>query len=188
MLKTLLVRQDTWLPKLCAVRITQLVSITLLLVLWLSNACSVEDLMLENLAKKSETTSYRNKFKLRDKMYPEDGQLKLQILLIKWSKENRKTDLEQMAQMKLKIIPGWPISNGKTSTKKKWDLHLSHRYRTILTRKTSMKNGKTSKILNLKNSSQILEERVFRRYLTDTIMIINWPPLPTIKLKSTPEA
>ena len=186
--KTLPVHQVTWLPKLCAVRTIQFLSTILPLELWLMSACTVGDPTSENLVKKSGITFYPNKSKSKKEKFPGDGQLRLPISSTKWFRENRKIDLVQMALTRSKTILGCLISHGKTSKKRGWELHLFRRWRIILTRKISMKNGKTWKIQNSKRTWATSEEIVFKRFSMGTIMTTSWPPLLKTKRWSIREA
>ena len=116
MLKTHLVHLVTWHLKLCADKITQLLLIILLLVLWLLNACLEKDHIRENQEKKSVIIFYQSKYRLRREIFQlhhMNGLLRLQILLIKWCKGNLIIDWATMEQMKLKIIHGFVIFLGK---------------------------------------------------------------------------
>jgi hypothetical protein len=56
------------------------------------NVWMEEDLMLENLEKKSESIYYQNKYKLRKVKFLKDGLLKQQISSIKWLSVNLRKD------------------------------------------------------------------------------------------------
>ena len=78
--------QDTWLRKLCADKIIQLLLIILLSELWLLSVCLAKDHIKESLEKRLEIIFSRNKFKSRKVIYPENpmnGLLKPPISSIK---------------------------------------------------------------------------------------------------------
>ena len=186
MLRTLPVLQVTWLPRSCAAKTTQLLSTTSPWASWLTSACSASAPTLESQGKRSGTTSSRSRCRSRRARCPEGGPSRLQTLLIRWFNESLRIDLETMALQRLKIILGSGTSHGKTFMIRGWGLHSSRQWKTISTRRTSMRSGKTSTIPSSKKIRQTWEEIQSKRCLTVIIMITNSQHLPRTKLKSIP--
>lgn len=137
------------------------------------NVCMENDLIKENLEKKLEIIFCRNKFKLKKEKFQEDGQSKLLILSIKWSRENPEIDLETMEQLKLKIIHGLEIFHGLILRIETLRPLSFLQKKKILIKKTLMKNGKILMIQNLKKIPQIFAVVLSNRYLTVITLIIN---------------
>ena len=137
------------------------------------NVCMENDLIKENLEKKLEIIFCRNKFKLKKEKFQEDGQSKLLILSIKWSRENPEIDLETMEQLKLKIIHGSEIFHGLILRIETLRPLSFLQKKKISIKKTLMKNGKILMIQNLKKIPQIFAVVLSNRYLTVITLIIN---------------
>jgi len=137
------------------------------------NVCMENDLIKENLEKKLEIIFCRNKFKLKKEKFQEDGQSKLLILSIKWSRENPEIDLETMEQLKLKIIHGLEIFHGLILRIETLRPLSFLQKKKISIKKTLMKNGKILMIQNLKKIPQIFAVVLSNRYLTVITLIIN---------------
>ena len=131
------------------------------------------DHIKENLEKKLEIIFCRNKFKLKKEKFQEDGQSKLLILSIKWSRENPEIDLETMEQLKLKIIHGLEIFHGLILRIETLRPLSFLQKKKISIKKTLMKNGKILMIQNLKKIPQIFAVVLSNRYLTVITLIIN---------------
>lgn len=137
------------------------------------NVCMENDLIKENLEKKLEIIFCRNKFKLKKEKFQEDGQSKLLILSIKWSRENPEIDLETMEQLKLRIIHGLEIFHGLILRIETLRPLSFLQKKKISIKKTLMKNGKILMIQNLKKIPQIFAVVLSNRYLTVITLIIN---------------
>ena len=137
------------------------------------SACTENVHIKVNLEKKLEIIFCRNKFKLKKEKFQEDGQSKLLILSIKWSRENPEIDLETMEQLKLKIIHGLEIFHGLILRIETLRPLSFLQKKKISIKKTLMKNGKILMIQNLKKIPQIFAVVLSNRYLTVITLIIN---------------
>jgi hypothetical protein len=130
--------------------------------------------MLANHVKKFAITSWLSRSRLNATRFQRAGQLRPLTSLIKWYRENRRTDWASTVRMRSKITPGWKIFRGTICGTAKFRHHLFHRKRTTLTKRILMRTGRTRRMRNSSKICSVCEETRYSLSSMAITLTFNW--------------